>query len=44
MYELLGADIDMDDYGWSVGNTVGLKTTWRIFDAGKAKSLYKYHK
>lgn len=38
------SDIDMDDYSWTAGNTVGLKTSWRIFDAGKARSIYKYHK
>ncbi len=38
------SSIDMDDYGWTVSNTVGLSANWNIFDGGKAKALYRYNK
>ncbi len=38
------SDIDMDDYGWSTSNTIGLNATWNIFDGGKAKALYRFNK
>ncbi len=38
------AKIDMNDYGWTVSNTIGLNATWNIFDGGRAKALYKYNK
>ncbi len=36
--------VDMDDYGWTVSNAVGLTANWNIFDGGKSKSLYLYNK
>ncbi len=36
--------VDMDDYGSSLTNTIGLNATWNIFDGGKAKALYRYNK
>ncbi len=36
--------VDMDDYGSSTSNTVGINATWSIFDGGRAKALYKYNK
>ncbi len=38
------SSVDMDDNGSSLSNTIGLNATWRIFDGGKARSLYRYHK
>ncbi len=32
------------DYGWTASNTVGLSATWKIFDGGSAKSLYRLNK
>ncbi len=36
--------IDMDEYGWSNTNTIGLNASWRIFDGGRAKANYNYSK
>ncbi|WP_320675623.1 TolC family protein [Prochlorococcus sp. MIT 1300] len=36
--------VDMDDYGWSASNTIGLSANWNIFDGGRAKALYRYNK
>ena len=38
------SSIDMEDYGSSQSNTVGINATWNIFDGGKAKALYRYNK
>ncbi len=32
------------DYGWTVSNTIGLTATWKIFDGGNAKALYRLNK
>ena len=36
--------IDMDDYTSSISNSIGLNATWNIFDGGRSKALYNYHK
>ncbi len=36
--------VDMEDYGSSISNSVGVSATWNIFDGGRAKSLYRYNK
>ncbi|WP_320673521.1 TolC family protein [Prochlorococcus sp. MIT 1341] len=32
------------DYSWTSTNTIGLTATWKIFDGGSAKSLYRLNK
>ncbi len=33
-----------NDYSWTSSNTVGLSATWKIFDGGNARSLYRLNK
>jgi len=36
--------VNMDDYGWSANNSVGLNATWNIFDGGRARAEYRRNK
>ena len=36
--------INSDEYGWNMGNTVGLRATWNIFDGGRARAEYRRRK
>lgn len=36
--------VDMSDYSWNAGNTVGVTATWNIFDGGRARALYRQNK
>ncbi len=38
------SDIEMDDYGWSASNAIGLSASWNLFDGGSARALYRYNK
>lgn len=33
-----------DVYGWNMGNSVGLRATWNIFDGGRARAEYRRRK
>ena len=35
---------DSDIYGWNMGNSVGLRATWNIFDGGRARAEYRRRK
>ena len=33
-----------NDYAWTAQNTIGLTATWKIFDGGSARALYRLNK
>ncbi len=38
------APADNKDFSWSASNTIGLTATWKFFDGGNARALYRFNK
>ncbi len=39
-----GSSVDMNDYSSTLSNSIGLNASWRIFDGGRSKAVYRYNK
>lgn len=37
-------DVDPDEVGWNIDNTLGLSISWNLFDGGRARALYRQGK
>ncbi len=38
------APVEPKDYSWNTTNTVGITATWKLFDGGNARAMYRYNK